>query len=35
MQQMAYLMSAVANQTSPNLNKNGECVGFKSNGNDK
>ena len=32
---MAYLMSAVANQTSPNLNKNGGCVGFKFNGNGK
>ena len=35
MQQMAYLMSAVANQTNLNLNKNGGCTGFKSNGNGK
>ena len=35
MQQIAYLMSAVANQTNPNLNKNGGCMGFKSNGNGK
>ena len=35
MQHIAYLMSAVANQTSPNLNKNGGCMGFKSNGNGK
>ena len=35
MQQIAYLMSAVANQTSLNLNKNGGCMGFKSNGNGK
>ena len=35
MQQIAYLMSAVTNQTSLNLNKNGGCVGFKSNGNGK
>ena len=34
-QQIAYLMSAVANQTSSNVNKNGGCVGFKSNGNGK
>ena len=34
-QQIAYLMSAVANQTSPNLNKNGGCARFKSNGNGK
>ena len=33
--QIAYLMSAVANQTSLNLNKNGGCMGFKSNGNGK
>ena len=33
MQQIAYLMSAVTNQT--NLNKNGGCTGFKSNGNSK
>ena len=35
MQQIAYLMSAVANQTSPNPNKSGGCMGCKSNGNDK
>ena len=35
MQQIAHLMSAVANQTSPNPNKNGGCMGFKSNGNGK
>ena len=35
MQQIAYLMSAVTNQTNPNLNKNGGCTGFKSNGNGK
>ena len=35
MQQIAYLMSAVANQTHPNLNKNGGCTGFKSNRNGK
>ena len=34
-QQIAYLMSAVANQTNPNLNKNIGCTGFKSNGNGK
>ena len=34
-QQIAYLMSAVANQTSLNPNKNGGCMGFKSNGNGK
>ena len=34
-QQIAYLMSAVTNQTSLNLNKNGRCTGFKSNGNGK
>ena len=28
-------MSAVANQTNLNLNKNGGCTGFKSNGNGK
>ena len=33
MQQIAYLMSAVTNQTNPNLNKNGGCTGFKTNGN--
>ena len=32
-QQIAYLMSPVANQTNQNLNKNGGCIGFKSNGN--
>ena len=35
MQQIAYLMSAVANQTSPNMNKNGGHMGFKSNANGK
>ena len=35
MQQIAYLMSAVANLTSLNLNKNGGHTGFKSNGNGK
>ena len=35
MQQIAYLMSAVANQTNLNPNKNGGCTGFKSNGNGK
>ena len=35
MQQIAYLMSAVANQTSLNQNKNGGYMGFKSNGNGK
>ena len=34
-QQIAYLMSAVTNQTNQNLNKNGECTGSKSNGNGK
>ena len=34
-QQIAYLMSAVANQTNPNLNKNGGHTGFKSNRNGK
>ena len=34
-QQIAYLMSAVTNQTNLNLNKNGGCAGFKSNGNGK
>ena len=34
-QQIAYLMSAEANQTSLNLNKNGGHVGLKSNGNGK
>ena len=32
-QQIAYLMSAVTNQTNQNLNKNGECMGSKFNGN--
>ena len=35
MQQIAYLMSTVANQTSPNPNKNGGCIGLKSNRNGK
>ena len=35
MQQIAYLMSAVTNQTSLNQNKNGGHMGFKSNGNGK
>ena len=35
MQQIVYLMSAVTNQISPNLNTNGGCTGFKSNGNGK
>ena len=35
MQQIAYLMSAVANQTNSNLNKYGGHTGFKSNGNGK
>ena len=35
MQQIAYLMSAVANQTNPNLTKTNECPGFKPNGNGK
>ena len=34
-QQIAYLMSAVTNQTNQNLNKNGGCMGSKSNGNGK
>ena len=34
-QQIAYLMSAVANQTNSNLNMNFGCKGFKSNGNGK
>ena len=34
-QQIAYLMSAVANQTDPNLTKTGGCTGFKPNGNSK
>ena len=35
-QQIAYLMSAVTNQTNQNLNKNGGCTGeSKSNGNGK
>ena len=35
MQQIAYLMSAVANQTNPNLTKTSGCSGFKPNGNGK
>ena len=35
MQQIAYLMSAVTNQTNLNLNKNGGCTEFKCNGNSK
>ena len=35
MQQIAYLISAVANQINSNLNKNGGHMGFKSNGNGK
>ena len=34
-QQIAYLMSAVTNQTNQYLNKNGRCMGFKPNGNGK
>ena len=34
-QQIAYLMSAVTNQTNQNLNKNGGCTEFKSDGNGK
>ena len=34
-QHIAYLMSAVANQTNPNPNKNGGCTEFKSNRNGK
>ena len=34
-QQIAYLMSAVANQTNPNLTKTGGCTEFKPNGNGK
>ena len=34
-QQIAYLMSAVTNQTNQNLSKNGGCMGFKSNGKGK
>ena len=34
-QQIAYLMSAVANQTSLNPKQNSGCTGFKSNGNGK
>ena len=34
-QQIAYLMSAVTNQTNQKLNKNGGCTGSKSNGNGK
>ena len=32
-QQITYLMSAVANQTNPNMTKTGGCTGFKPNGN--
>ena len=35
MQQIAYLMSAVANQTNPNPTKTSEHTGFKPNGNGK
>ena len=35
MQQIAYLISAVTNQTNLNLNKNGRLAGLKSNGNGK
>ena len=35
MQQIAYLMSAVANQTNPNPSKTSGCTGFKSNRNGK
>ena len=34
-QQITYIMSAVTNQTNQNLNKNGGCTEFKSNGNGK
>ena len=34
-QQIAYLMSAVANQTNPNPTKNSQHLGFKPNGNSK
>ena len=34
-QQIVYLMSAVTNQSNPNVNKNGGCTGFKPNGNGK
>ena len=34
-QQIAYLMSAVANQTNPNMTKTGGSTGFKPNGNGK
>ena len=34
-QQIAYLMSAVANQTNMNLTKTSGCLGFKPNGNGK
>ena len=34
-QQIAYLMSAVANQTNPKPTKNSGCLGFKPNGNSK
>ena len=34
-QKIAYLMSAVANQTNPNLTKTNRCSGFKPNGNGK
>ena len=35
MQQVAYLMSAVANQININLTKTSGCTGFKPNGNGK
>ena len=35
MQQIAYLMSTVANQTNPNQTKTSGCPGFKPNGNGK
>ena len=35
MHQIAYLMSAVVNQTNPNLTKTGGHTGFKPNGNGK
>ena len=34
-QQIAYLMSAIANQTNPNPTKTSVCLGFKPNGNGK
>ena len=34
-QELVYLMSAVTNQNNPSVNKNGECTGFKPNGNGK